>query len=145
MVETHLRFTVLYVDDQQASRRAFRLACEESFPVLSASSHREALELLRHHKDDIGVVVVARCMENRSGSWLLQRARECHPQPVRLLASDGCSRWAEDEALRNGSAEGIVPIPWDPPELTKRLRTELERFAARRNDGLAQAKEAPNA
>jgi two-component system, probable response regulator PhcQ len=145
MADRDLRFGVLYVDDQESSRKAFRLACGEEFPVLTASNHREGLKLLGRHNDEIAILVVARCMENRKGDQLLQCVRACHPQVVRLLASDGCSPWAEQEALENGSAEGIIPIPWDPPELTKRLGTEFERFAAQQNDGSVAAKEAPNA
>lgn len=53
---------VLYVDSCESSLRAFRLVCSEQFRVLTASSGLEGLAQLNEHKDEIGVVVVARCM-----------------------------------------------------------------------------------
>jgi response regulator RpfG family c-di-GMP phosphodiesterase len=125
-------FTVLYVDNWEPSLRAFRRACQEQFRVLTALNSLEGLDQLREHQNEIGVVVAARCMPIRKGTWLLQRARECHPQIVRILASDGCSSVEEEDSLRAGIAERIIPIPWEPPELIKRLHAELQRFAVRR-------------
>jgi response regulator RpfG family c-di-GMP phosphodiesterase len=122
-------FAVLYVDTCESSLRAFGLVCGEQFRVLTASSGLEGLAQLNEHKDEIGVIVVARCMPIRRGTWLLQRARECHPQVVRLLASDGCCLMEEEASLRDGVARGIIPIPWDPQELKQRLHAELQRFA----------------
>jgi response regulator RpfG family c-di-GMP phosphodiesterase len=123
---------VLYVDSCESSLRAFRLVCGEQFRVLTASSGLAGLAQLNEHKDEIGVIVVARCMPIRRGTWLLQRARECYPQVVRLLASDGCNLMEEEASLCDGTAHGIISIPWDPPELKQRLRTELERFAVQK-------------
>jgi hypothetical protein len=106
---------VLYVDSCESSLRAFRLVCSDQFRVLTASSGLEGLAQLNEHKDEIGVVVVARCMPIRRGTW--------------LLASDGCCLMEEEASLRDGVAKGIIAIPWEPAELKKRLRLELERFA----------------
>jgi PleD family two-component response regulator len=127
-------FAVLYVDSYEPSLRAFRLACQGQFRVLTCSTSREALERLEQYKNEVGVVVAAGCLCKRIGTEVLRRALECHPEVIRLLASDGCSLVEEEKSLRDGTAEGIVPIPWEPAELRKRLRAELERFAARKND-----------
>ena len=127
-------FAVLYVDIWESSLRAFRRTCQEQFRVITASNSMEGLDRFEEHKHGIGVVVAARCMPIRRGTWLLQRARECQPQIVRVLASDGCNPVEEEDALRDGIAEGIIPIPWEPPELMKRLHVELQRFAVRRGD-----------
>jgi response regulator RpfG family c-di-GMP phosphodiesterase len=145
MTKRDNRLAVLYVDGEAQSHRAFLRACQEQFRVLMAADSLEALDRLKEHVAEIGVVVAARCMPKAKGTWLLQRVRECHPQVVRLLASDGCSQYAEKTALQEGTAEGIISIPWDPPELRKRLHIELERFAARQHEGSAEAKEAPSA
>jgi len=145
MAKRDNRLPVLYVDGEAQSRRTFLRACQEQFSVFMSAGALEALDRLREHVAEIGVVVAARCMPKAKGTWLLQRVRERYPQVVRLLASDGCSQCAEETALLDGTAEGIIPIPWDPPELRKQLHTELERFGPRLTDRSAEAKEAPSA
>jgi response regulator RpfG family c-di-GMP phosphodiesterase len=145
MAEQGSNFAVLYVDNGESSLRAFRRACEDQFRVITASNSIEGLDHLKEHKHEIGVVMAARCMPIRRGTWLLQRARECVPQIVRLLASDGCSLVEEEDSLRDGIAEGIIPIPWDPPELKMRLHAELQRFAVRRGGRPVGVKEALSA
>jgi len=132
MADQGNNFAVLYVDNWESSLRAFRRACEDQFRVITASNCIEGLDQLKEHKHEIGVVMAARCMPIRRGTWLLQRARECVPQIVRLLASDGCSLAAEEASVREGMAEGIIAIPWEPAELSKRLRLELQRFVLQR-------------
>jgi len=139
------RLAVLYVDGEPQSRRTFLRACQEQFRVFTAAGSLEALDLLKEHEAEVGVLVAVRCMLKPKGTWLLQRVRECHPQVIRLLASDGCSQGAETSALLDGTAEGIIPIPWDPPELRKQLHNELERFGPRLTDRSAEAKEARSA
>jgi response regulator RpfG family c-di-GMP phosphodiesterase len=139
MAEPDKHFAVLYVDWCEPSRRAFHLVCHEQFWVLTASTNLDGLDQLEEHKGEVGVIVAARCMPAQSGTWLLQRIRECHPQLVRLLASDGCSLAAEEAALQDGAAEGIIPIPWEPAELRNRLRVELERFGSRSGGAVSTA------
>ncbi len=129
MAEQDKNFAVLYVDDEEKSLKMFRLLCEDEFRVMTASNARQGLALLNKHKDEIGVIVANRCMARPTGIWLLHRARQLHPHVVRLLASDGCNRAAEEASLRDGSAQGLIPIPWEPAELNGKLRLELERFA----------------
>ena len=132
MADQDRHFAVLYVDSCEPSRRAFHLVCQGQLRVFTTSTNVEALNQLEEHKREVGVVVAARCMPTQSGTWLLQRLRERHPPIVRLLASDGCSLAAEEAALQDGTAEGIIPIPWEPAELKERLRLELERFTFQR-------------
>ncbi|SPE56475.1 hypothetical protein SBV1_2400007 [Verrucomicrobia bacterium] len=127
MAEQHKSFAVLYVDDEATSLKMFRLLCQDEFRVMTASTARQGLELLNKHKDGIGVVVPDRCMARLTGIWLLGRAREFHPHVVRLLASDGCDPAADEASLGEGTAQGMISIPWEPAELKERLRAELER------------------
>jgi response regulator RpfG family c-di-GMP phosphodiesterase len=132
MAEKDKHFAVLYVDCCEPSRKAFHLVCHERFRVFTAATNLEGLDQLEEHKRAVGVIVAARCMPTQSGTWLLQRARDCHPQVFRLLVSDGCSLAAQEASLQDGTAEWIIPIPWEPDELKERLHLELERFAFQR-------------
>jgi response regulator RpfG family c-di-GMP phosphodiesterase len=107
MAEQDKNFAVLYVDDEGKSLKMFRLLCEDQFRVMTASTAHEGLDLdlLNKHKDEIGVLLADRCMARPTGIWLLHRARQLHPHVVRLLASDGCNRAAEEASLRDGSAQ----------------------------------------
>jgi hypothetical protein len=134
MADEDNQFAVLYVDSTEPSLRAFRLACQGQFRVLTASTTLEALRRLWEHKDEVGVIVAARCMPRSGGSALLRLMCMRQPQVVRLLASDGCSLLAEQNELGDGTAEGIIPIPWDRTELQRTLRNGLERFAGRASD-----------
>jgi hypothetical protein len=62
MADQSNNHALLYVDSCESSLRAFRLVCGEQFRVLTASSGLEGPARLNQHKDEIGVVVVARYM-----------------------------------------------------------------------------------
>jgi response regulator RpfG family c-di-GMP phosphodiesterase len=127
MAEQDENLAVLYVDDERKSLKMFQLLCQDQFRVMTASTAHQGLALLNKHGHEIGVIVADRCMAGPTGIWLLHRARQLHPHMVRILASDGCNPAAEEASLRDGTAQGMICIPWEPAELKKRLRTELER------------------
>ena len=129
MAEMDKNPAVLYVDDEEKSLKMFRLICQDRFRVMTASTACQGLDMLNKHSDAIRLLVADRCLARRSGIRLLRRARLLHPHVVRLLASDGCNPEAEEALLRDGTAQGIIPIPWEPAELSTRLWLELERFA----------------
>jgi response regulator RpfG family c-di-GMP phosphodiesterase len=126
---------VLYVDDEPLSLKLLPRLCEGHFRVFTASTAREGLDLLEAMKGTIGVVLADRCMPQPNGAWLLARARELHPAVIRILASDGCCPWDEETLVRDGTAQGLLRMPWDLETLILTLRLELERFAAAAPNG----------
>ena len=61
------RYAILFVDDEEKTRKYFRRLFGESFRILEASDGVEALEVFRKHADEIGVIVTDQRMPNETG------------------------------------------------------------------------------
>lgn len=84
---------ILLVDDEVKALKYFAKALGGRFSVLSASSAREALEIMEQR--EIGVIVTDQRMPESSGVELLGVVRDRFPHTARILTtaySDRSSR-----------------------------------------------------
>ncbi len=76
---------VLVIDDEKPLLEVFKVALEEQFDVVTATSVREAEFIL--HKRDFKVVVADHLMSGGNGMGFLVRAREEYPHMQRILVT----------------------------------------------------------
>jgi DNA-binding NtrC family response regulator len=76
---------VLIIDDEKPLLEVFRIALEEYFDVVTATSAREAEFIL--HKREFKVVVADHLMPGGNGMGFLVRAREEYPHMQRILVT----------------------------------------------------------
>ena len=111
------RPTILVVDDESGPRESFRLVLEDRFNVLTATSGRAALEVLRDHPVD--VVTLDLMMPVTSGIETLKRIREfdtdvevviVSAMPARELASQCRQLRAFDVLAKPFSKAAILSV-----------------------------------
>ena len=130
--EDYSKYSVLYVDDEEKSLRAFARAFGGQFKILTASTAVEGMKILEEQGDEIGVLMTDQMMPGESGVWLLDKARQTRPNILRILATAYSNLDAVIEAVNTGAIYHYVSKPWDPPQLEHTLRHALQLFAAQR-------------
>lgn len=77
---------ILLVDDDPGNLNFLRLAFRDNFLVLTARDGEEALKLLHlYENSDIALILTDERMPNLTGSELLEKTLETHPNSVRWL------------------------------------------------------------
>lgn len=123
---------VLVVDDDHKILRLLRIEfTAQGFQVLMAERGKDALELLDRQRPDLVVLDVI--MPGMDGLEVLKRIREKSGVPVILLTAKGTDS-DKIMGLELG-ADDYLPKPFNPEELTARVRAVLRR---------SQMREAPN-
>jgi two-component system probable response regulator PhcQ len=125
-------FSVLFVDDEDQTRKYFRMAFEQHFRVLTAGSVEEAWNLLSSESARVAVLITDQRMPVQVGTELLARVRREHPDIVRILTTAYADLDAVIDAVNSGAIYRYVIKPWDVRELRVTLTRAMEYFQLRR-------------
>jgi two-component system, NtrC family, sensor kinase len=117
---------VLFVDDEPENLFVFEAACAERFAVLTASSARSALELMRSH--EVAVLIADQRMPEMTGLELLERVEVEHPQTVRMLVTAYADLKTAIDAINRGRVRRYLRKPWDTEELAVTLAEGVEFY-----------------
>lgn len=127
------KYYVLFVDDEEKTRKAFSRLFSEEFKILLAGDGAEGFEIFQERGDEIGVIVTDQKMPRETGVQFLSRVAAINDDVVRILST----AYAELDAAVTGVNEGgiyrYVTKPWDVPELEITIRRAMELFEIRRN------------
>lgn len=127
---------ILVVDDESANLQKLRRTFINRYPVLAASSGREALDLVKK-ENDIAVIVADQRMPDMTGVELLRSTLESLPNAIRIILTGFTDVDVLMEAINSCKVYRYIVKPWDPPDLlmavergleTYRLSLENERF-----------------
>ncbi|MBQ6317745.1 MAG: response regulator transcription factor, partial [Oscillospiraceae bacterium] len=117
---------ILVCDDDQDIVSALRIYLEaENYEVVSASNGLEALSALRND-DEIALVLLDIMMPELDGISTLARLREEKNLPVILLTAK--SEDTDKVLGLNVGADDYVTKPFNPVELSARVRSQLRRY-----------------
>jgi len=121
MTETAKKKLVLVVDDHPKVLKFIEIDLKlRGFEVVSSTSGKEALELLRSRKPDI--VLLDMIMPGIDGFGMLKALRTFTDLPVIAFSA---SPGNQDEALRLG-ADDFVHKPFDPDDMARRIKAFVE-------------------
>lgn len=132
-------FAVLFVDDEKKAQKYFRMAYASDFPVLTAGSVPEALEILEKQGDEIGVLITDQRMPGQRGVDLLTRVRKDWPAIMRILTTAYSDLDDAIASVNRGEILRYVTKPWDIQALRVELRYAMEFFLLRRERDLLMA------
>jgi diguanylate cyclase (GGDEF)-like protein len=103
---------LLFVDDEpnilQSLRRLFE---DDSYTIYTASSGKEALEILS--KTPIQVIISDQRMPNMTGAEFLTQVKKLYPMTVRIILSGFSDFNALKDAINNGAIYKFINKPWD--------------------------------
>jgi two-component system, probable response regulator PhcQ len=128
--------TILYVDDEQKSLKAFTRAFRSKFRILSATNASEGYRLLEQHRNEIALLLTDQRMPGEKGVQFLQRARRLHPRAIRILTTAYSDVDVAIEAVNSGAIYKYVTKPWDVPTLEAILKRACEFYTVQRERDL---------
>lgn len=127
---------ILVVDDEIANLQKLHRTFINRYPVLSANTGIEALNLVRQHRE-IAVIIADQRMPDMTGVDFLRQTLDLLPHAVRIILTGYTDVDVLMEAINSCGVYRYIVKPWDPPDLvitvergleTHRLTRENERF-----------------
>lgn len=119
--------TLLFVDDElgvlHALRRLFR---REDYQVLTATSGREGLDLLK--KNEVSLIISDQRMPQMIGAEFLAHARALSPYSIRIMLTGYSDIEAATQAINEGGIFRYITKPWEDEQLRATVREGLERY-----------------
>jgi len=120
---------ILVVDDEEKVRNLTRCVLERwGFRVLAAADGDEALTIYRERTPEIDLVLLDFTMPGLTGLQVMRRLRDLNPA-VRVVFASGHTGQPDDDSLLAAGAHGLVPKPYRPEELVRRVRQILDNPA----------------
>ena len=128
------REVILLVDDEYiVLQSAKRLLEKKGFNVLTASNGLNAMDVLKEHKDKIGVILLDLSMPGMDGEETLVNLMEIDPSAKVILFS-GYAVTREIEPLFGKGAIGHIQKPFDIKELLAKLYEALNQTEDKKSE-----------
>jgi len=126
------RYAILFVDDEEKTRKYFRRLYGETFRILEASDGVEALSVFRAHAAEIGIIVTDQRMPNETGVGFLAKIADHYPEVVKILSTAYSDLDAAIGSVNKGGIYRYITKPWEVSELEVTLRRAMEFFIVKR-------------
>lgn len=107
--------TVLFVDDEERILRSLRLLFRGRYEILTTTSCREALEMVRART--VHALISDQRMPEMSGVDLLRQVRATAPATMRLLLTGYADLQAIVASVNEGEIFRFIEKPWQPQYL----------------------------
>ncbi|MET0284807.1 MAG: HD domain-containing phosphohydrolase [Polyangiales bacterium] len=117
---------LLCVDDEANVLEGLSMHLRRGHEVLTATSGRDGLEILRE-KPSIAVVISDMRMPNMDGATFLARARQLSPNSVRILLTGQTELDAAISAVNEGQIFRFLTKPCPPQTLLRAVEAALEQ------------------
>lgn len=114
--------SILFVDDEPASRKWFSRAFADEFTVVTAAGVGEALEVLAERGHEFSVLVTDYRMPGRDGMKLLHAVQRDFRHLVRLLATAYAEKEVAIAAVNQGKVLRILEKPLNEANTREALR-----------------------
>ncbi|HUG11058.1 MAG TPA: EAL domain-containing protein [Opitutaceae bacterium] len=120
--------TLLLLDDEQPILSSLkRLLRRDDYQILTATSAREAFELLANNK--VGVIVSDHRMPEMTGVEFLRRVKELYPRSVRMALSGYTDLDTVTNAVNQGAIYRFLTKPWDDSLLRAHIADAFRQYA----------------
>lgn len=126
--------TVLVVDDEVRSLESLRRILEDEFTVLTASSAREAEQLLAEHW--VQVILCDQRMPDLAGVAFLCRVKERWPDVIRMIISGYTDAHDIIDGVNSAGIFQYITKPWHPESLLLTLRSAARLHDLQRQNEL---------
>lgn len=129
------RYAILFVDDEDKTRKYFRRLYGETFRILEASDGVEALSVFEANAAEIGIIVTDQRMPNETGVGFLAKIADRFPDVVKILSTAYSDLDAAIGSVNKGGIYRYITKPWEVSELEVTLRRAMEFFIIKRELG----------
>lgn len=123
--------TILLVDDEPHSIASMRMALEDDFAVLEASTAEQALEHMAENW--VQVVISDQRMPGMTGIELLTEIRDRWPETVRIIVTGYTETNDMIDAINEAGIYQFIAKPWHPDQLLMAARNAARLFELARD------------
>src|SRR5271157_4062858 len=118
---------VLFVDDEENVLKSLRrLFLDEDIEILTASSGKEGLDLLKGK--EVSVIVSDQRMPEMTGVEFLEKSNKISPNSVRILLTGYADITAVVSAINKGGVYRYITKPWNDTDLIISVLNAVERY-----------------
>jgi type II secretory ATPase GspE/PulE/Tfp pilus assembly ATPase PilB-like protein/DNA-binding NarL/FixJ family response regulator len=121
------RYRLLLVDDEpnvlKSLQRVFR---QENYDIVPAFNGKDAFDLLR--KESFHLIISDFMMPGMTGGELLRKARELHPDTIRIMLTGHADTAAVMGAINEGAVYKFILKPWNDDDLRVTVALALEQY-----------------
>jgi diguanylate cyclase (GGDEF)-like protein/PAS domain S-box-containing protein len=142
---------LLLVDDEENILNSLvRVLRRDGYRILKTTSAQEALGMLA--TNEVGVIVSDQRMPEMNGVEFLRRAKQLHPDSMRIVLSGYTELQSVTDAINEGAVYKFLTKPWDDEQLRDQIREAFQRYEMKKerdalvtqlaaaNDELSRAK-----
>jgi CheY-like chemotaxis protein len=105
-------FSILFVDDEEMTRKYFTMGLKNTFNILTAGSVDEAKAIIAKQHETIAIVITDQKMPGGNGVILLKFLRENYPDIVRMLTTAYSDLQDAIDGVNNGEIFRYIQKPW---------------------------------
>ena len=120
---------VLFVDDEEKTRKYFCRLFGDKFNILVANDGMQGLEVFNENIDNIAVVVTDQRMPNMTGSQLLEKVSDLKPSCIRILSTAYADIDTAIEAVNKGGLYQYITKPWEINDLEAAIVRALDLYS----------------
>lgn len=118
--------TILLVDEEENIVSALkRLLCRDGYRILTAGSGLEGLAVLA--QNEVDVIVSGQRMSGMTGVDFLRRAKQIHPDSIRIVLSDSTELNTITDAINEGAIYKLLTKPWDDLALRAQIEEAFQQ------------------
>jgi sensor histidine kinase YesM len=129
-------FTILYVDDETHNLISFRATFRREYPVLTASSGKEAMAVLRDR--EVHLVIADQRMPEMTGVELLETILPLYPETIRILLTGYSDIEAVIDAINKGQVYRYMNKPWDERDMRLTIENARQLYGLKKETLKAQ-------
>lgn len=130
-------YNILYVDDEAVNLRIFKMAFKRTYNIFIAESGEQAIEILKN--EDIQLIVTDQKMPGMTGTELLERTIEDHPEIIRIILTGFADIEAIVQAVNKCKIYKYITKPYDQSDMKLTLDKALELFKVKKEkEGLIE-------
>ncbi|MEO1055203.1 MAG: response regulator, partial [Bacteroidota bacterium] len=126
------KYTILYVDDEEANLRVFKSAFKWEYHVLIANSGMEGLEVLEHN--DVQLVITDQRMPEMTGVEFLEKVVEKYPDVIRVILTGYSDMEAIVDAINKGKIYYYIRKPWNEEDVKITIDKALEAYGLKKEN-----------
>ena len=105
--------SILFIDDEEKSRKYFGKIFRRQFEVMVAEDGEEGLSMLKERREEIGLVVTDQMMPRMTGLELLAEVKKVGPEVIRVMSTAYADSELVAAAIRDKLIEFFIRKPWD--------------------------------